>query len=124
MADFTKNTVADMAAGNPGLNMGTSGSMRETPLSSADLGDGEGYWRENFHTRPYVQADRGYDHYAPAYRYGTTSATRHDGREWDEVESDLERGWERGRGDSRSTWHEAKDAVRDAWDRVRGRGPR
>ena len=128
MADFSRSiansSAADMAAGNPGLNMGTSGSMRETPYASDDLGDDESYWRETFRTRPYVQPDRGFDHYAPAYRYGHASAARHDGRDWHEVETDLARDWERERGDAGSTWHEAKDAVRDAWDRVRGRGSR
>jgi hypothetical protein len=37
MADFTKNSVADMAAANPGLNMGTSGSLRETDYASENL---------------------------------------------------------------------------------------
>ena len=128
MADFSKSiadsSAADMAAGNPGINMGPSGSMRETPYASDDLAGHDAYWRDNFHTRPYARADRGWDHYAPAYRYGATSAARHHGREWSEVERDLERDWASGRGDSRSTWQEAKDAVRDAWDRVRGRGDR
>lgn len=39
MADFTKDSVADMAAANPGLNMGTTGSMRETERSSDDVAD-------------------------------------------------------------------------------------
>ena len=121
MADFTKNSVADMAAGNPGINMGTTGSMRDTDYASDDLWTQEdAHWRANFSSRPYVTADRGYEHYQPAYRYGHGSAVRHQGREWTEVERDLEHGWESARGTSGSTWHDAKDAVRDAWDRARG----
>jgi hypothetical protein len=66
-----------------------------------------------------VHADRGYEHYAPAYRYGTAAATRYADREWADAEGDLERGWEQARGTSTSTWAQMKDAVRDAWDRVR-----
>lgn len=122
MADFTKNTVADMAAGNPGINLGTTGSMREMDRASDDLwNQDDAHWREHHVTRPYVHADRGYEHYQPAYRYGHSAARQHTGREWDDVSGDLERGWDHARGESRQTWHEAKDAVRDAWDRVRGR---
>ena len=122
MADFTKNSVADMAAGNPGINMGTTGSMRETDRASDDLwSQDDAHWREHHATRPYVHADRGYDHYQPAYRYGHLSARQHTGREWDDVSGDLERGWDTARGESRQSWHEAKDAARDAWDRVRTR---
>ncbi len=39
MADFTKDTAADIAANNPGLNMGTSGSMHET--DQTNVGDEE-----------------------------------------------------------------------------------
>ena len=125
MADFTKNSVADMAAANPGINMGTTGSMRDTDYASDDLWDAhDAHWRERYATRPYVQADRGYEHYRHAYRYGHGAAATHRGREWHEVEGDLERGWHSARGESSSAWHEVKDAVRDAWDRVRGYGPR
>lgn len=34
MADFTRDTAADMAAGNPGINMGTSGSMKDMEWGS------------------------------------------------------------------------------------------
>jgi hypothetical protein len=122
MADFTRNSVADMAAGNRGINMGTTGSMHDTDRASDDLwGQDDAHWREHHATRPYVQADRGYEHYQPAYRYGHSAAHQHAGRDWDHVSGDLERGWDGARGDSKATWHEAKDAVRDAWDRVRGR---
>ncbi len=117
------NDVTGMATNNPGLNMGTSGSMREQQYSSDDLWDAHNsHWQSNFHARPYAQADRGYAHYQPAYRYGHDAAHRHHGREWDEVESDLERDWHATHGSSSgSTWQDMKHAARDAWDRVRGR---
>ena len=42
----------------------------------------------------------------------------------DEVETELRAGWDRYeyRKDNTSTWDDIKAAVRDAWDRARGRG--
>jgi hypothetical protein len=94
--------------------------MSESDDRSGTWEDEDRYWRESFGSRPYATADRGYDYYRPAYRYGVESASRHRGRAWSEVESDLERGWAEGRGESRSTWDEIKAAVRDAWERIAG----
>lgn len=114
MADFTRNNAADIVADNPGANMGTSGSMREI-----DWGTEDAYWREAYPTRPYARADRDYAHYEPAYRYGTEARFRHHGREWHEVEHDLESGWHAYRRSTQTSWAEIKDAVRDAFHRGR-----
>ena len=114
MADFTKNSAADIVADNPGVNMGTTGSMREI-----DWGTEDAYWREQYATRPYARADRDYDHFQHAYRYGAEARTRHAGREWHEVEPELETGWHAYRGDTQTKWGEIKDAVRDAFHRGR-----
>ena len=60
--------------------------------------------------------------YEPAYRYGWESANHTDyrGRKFHEVENDLERGWEKAKGQAKETWGDIKDATRDAWNRVRG----
>lgn len=81
------------------------------------------YWRDNYRNRPYYSTGREYTEYEPAYRYGWESASRPEYRErrFEEVETDLERGWDRAKGTTRATWNDAKDATRDAWDRVRGR---
>ena len=76
------------------------------------------YWRESYSSRPYVAAGSSYDDYGPAYRYGVDSYGRYEGRPFDEVESDLERDWERARGESKLTWQNAKHATRDSWQRV------
>lgn len=74
------------------------------------------YWRENYASRPYVVVDRAYTYYEPAYRYGVDAANRYPGRDWDEIEADLDRGWE----EPGQHWKDIKNAVRDAWDRVTG----
>jgi hypothetical protein len=81
----------------------------------------ERYWRDNFASRPYARADRGFDYYRPGYRYGFESAQRFRGKQWNEVESDLRSGWDRFEQRGQSTWENVKDAVRDAWNRVAGR---
>jgi phage tail tape-measure protein len=79
------------------------------------------YWKENFRNRPYYKAGREYDEYEPAYRYGWESATRPENRDrkFDEVEKDLERGWDKTKGNVKQGWYEVREATRDAYDRVR-----
>ena len=43
---------------------------------------------------------------------------RHAGKSFNDVENDLERGWEGAKARSSLEWNRAKHAVRDAWDRV------
>jgi hypothetical protein len=84
----------------------------------------DAYWKTNFRNRPYVtDQNREYDYYRPGYQYGFESANRYQGREWDDVENDLERGWDRYEHRAESTWQQMKNAIRDAWDRVTGRTP-
>ncbi|MGH7650911.1 MAG: hypothetical protein ACREMS_03610 [Gemmatimonadaceae bacterium] len=113
MADFTKKSIADMAQDKPDINFGTSGSMHEIDWPMEDE-----YWRANYHTRPYAQADRGYEHYRSAYRYGAESAGRFAGSDWDSVEPHLKNGWSAYRADAKGAWHDIKEAVRDGWNRV------
>jgi hypothetical protein len=96
----------------------TSGTRRGIDWSAHDA-----YWRDNYGGRGYAQADRTYEYYQPAYKYGHESAFFYGDRAWDqEVEDDLARGWEQARGDSDCTWAEVKDAVRDAYERTREEG--
>lgn len=87
-----------------------------------DWNNEDEYWRSSYSSRPYAGGSS-YDQWRPAYRFGYESAGRYAGRQWSDVERDLERDWDtyEHRGDSRSTWQQMKDAVRDAWDRMRGR---
>ena len=76
------------------------------------------YWRSNYASRPYVERGTAYDTYRPAYRYGWESYSHHRGRSFEDVERDLESGWDRASSGSKLTWDRAKPAVRDAWTRV------
>jgi hypothetical protein len=80
------------------------------------------YWRTNYRNRPYAAGGSNeYGYYQPGYRYGVESATRYRGREWNDVEADLQRDWDRYEHRGQSTWEQMKAAVRDAWDRVTGK---
>jgi hypothetical protein len=83
----------------------------------------EEYWRQNYSNRPYVAPGSTYDEYAPAYRYGYTSATRYPGRSYSEVEPDLQRDWSQSASSAGNKagmeWDRAKHATRDAYERVK-----
>jgi len=76
------------------------------------------YWKHNYSTRPYYDKSHTWDDYEPAYRYGWESRSQYRDRKFNDVENDLQRGWETAKGKSRMTWERAKDAVRDSWDRT------
>lgn len=76
------------------------------------------YWRENYRTRNYVDPGATYETYAPAYRTGYEGYGRYSGKRYEEVEPDLQRDYERARGNTGLAWDKAKHATRDAWHRV------
>ena len=78
------------------------------------------YWRENYSTRPYATADRGYEYYQPAYRYGWESRAKYNDRDFNDVAPDLEKNWHSARGNSKMEWSEARTPVSEAWHRPLG----
>ncbi len=79
------------------------------------------FWESNYRHAPYHESEYGYEDYAPAYRTGYEGFTKHaeSGRDYSEVESDLEGDYTRNRGNSRLEWTKAKAATRDAWGRLK-----
>ncbi|MCU0546248.1 MAG: hypothetical protein MUE44_29455 [Oscillatoriaceae cyanobacterium Prado104] len=80
----------------------------------------DAYWRDNYNSRPYAEANVTYDDYQPAYRTGYEGYSRYGntGKSFNEIEMDLQRDYETNRGKSNVKWEKAKHAARDAWDRV------
>ena len=78
-----------------------------------------GYWQDEFGSRPYVPQGASYDDYGPAYRYGVETYPKYRDRSFDDIDSELESGWDRARGASRLTWNEARYAAKDSVERVR-----
>jgi uncharacterized protein (TIGR02271 family) len=93
-------------------------SVRHTEVDVEQIGTGSDF-RSHFDTT-YLGSDATYETYAPAYRYGTDLANQsaYSGRAWSEIETDARTNWEH---DHPNTWDEFKDAIRHAWDQVRGR---
>ena len=78
----------------------------------------DGYWRNNYGTRHYVDKGSRYETYQPAYRTGYEGYSRHAGKHFKEVESELQQNYYANRGTSGLEWDKAKYATRDAWDRL------
>ena len=79
------------------------------------------YWENNHRSASYYEGGYNYEDYSPAYRTGYEGFTRHaeSGKDYTDVESDLERDYAQNRGGSRLEWDKAKVATRDAWDRLK-----
>jgi uncharacterized protein (TIGR02271 family) len=78
-------------------------------------------FRSDYQTR-YGSSGRAYDVYMPAYQYGYTIASDPNYTnysDWSSFESNARTRWEREHPDT--LWDDIKDAVRYAWDTVRGR---
>jgi len=117
-----------MAAGPVGTVVGAAigavvggvagGLAGKSAAEAIDPTTEDAYWRENYPSRPYYDAGSSYDEYRPAYQHGWESRVHHEGKTFEQAESDLARDWDRARGSSRLDWEKAKPATRDAWDRV------
>jgi uncharacterized protein (TIGR02271 family) len=93
------------------------GQGRRAASATSDYRDD---FRRDFQTR-YATSGGRYEDYEPAYQYGYTAASdpRYQGRNWDDVESDLRSDY--GRRYPNSTWEKMKDSIRYGWDKVTGR---
>ena len=95
-------------------------NSRTQPYQSEPYSSYEPVFHEHFSSM-YAQSGRQYADYEPAYRYGYSLAVdpRYRDRDWYAIEPEVRDGWT-GYG-GRGTWEQFKDAVKYAWDRVRGR---
>jgi len=91
---------------------------KESTPRARDFSAYEREFRSHYETA-FAPHGASYDRWAPAYRYGYDMATdaRYRDREWEVVEMEAQREWDQRR---RGTWEEMKDAIRYAWDKVRG----
>jgi hypothetical protein len=108
------HTIPDVATAVTAVTAESSLALQGPSWDAEDA-----YWQSAYRERTYARADRGYEYYRAAYRYGAENAARRPGQEWNDAERALRRGWVAAEDGSR-TWEEVKDAIRDAWDHVRG----
>lgn len=76
-------------------------------------------WQETYTSSSYVEQDKTYEDYQPAYRTGYEGYARygHTGRSYSQVETDLQRDYAANQTGN-LPWEQAKHAVKDAWDRA------
>lgn len=79
----------------------------------------DAYWREHYRERPYVSSDDPYERFQPAYRYGWEARMQHEGRDFEEIEPQLQERWMTAKPDM--GWEHAGKAARDAWNRFETR---
>jgi uncharacterized protein (TIGR02271 family) len=101
----------DVDVENIGAGMST-GTARSWDTYTNDF-------RTHYNTN-YANSGYTFEQYTPAYRYGYTLASNDQFRDydWNRIEPEARRNWE---ARNPNTWEQFKDAIRDAWDRVRGR---
>ena len=116
--------AAGTVAGPVGTILGAAAGAVVGGLAGKAVGEAvdptreDAYWRENYSKSDYYQAGLTYDDYAPAYRTGYQGRAQHAGRKFDDVERDLEAGYNREKGASKLSWEKARPATRAAWDRI------
>ena len=73
------------------------------------------HFQRSYDSADYYVADRDWNDYEPAYKYGYDTYGQYRGQRFEDVEADLERNWEATKANSRLAWNDAKGAVRDGW---------
>jgi hypothetical protein len=74
------------------------------------------YWRKNYPNSSYYNKDRDWNDYERAYMFGIYSYNPDS--EFEDVEGDLSRDWDKYKGKSRLNWKEASRASRDAYEKL------
>jgi uncharacterized protein (TIGR02271 family) len=92
------------------------GSQMNTP---SDFNQYDTGFRSHYQSF-YTNRGHDYNYYMPAYQYGYTLANdrRYSDYDWNRLEMEARRDWERDHRDS--PWEDVKDAVRHAWNTIRG----
>jgi uncharacterized protein (TIGR02271 family) len=110
------------SAGRSVTEASSAGTRVRTASTSAvgerRFEDEEPEFQRHYHSR-YASRGQTYEHWSPAYRYGYALATdpQYRGRDWTAIEMDARRQWE---ARHQGNWEEAQEAVRYAWDSMRG----
>jgi len=99
--------VGALAGGALGAKAG--GKLAEA-VNPTDYSD---HFKTSYRDSAYYNNARDWSDYEPAYKYGYDTYGQYRGQRFDDVEADLQRGWDSGKANSRLAWNEAKGAVRD-----------
>ena len=83
----------------------------------------ETFWRANYTRETYFERGYTFDDYLPGYRTGWEGRVRYEGRDFDQVERELARDYQRNRGASQLDWSRNRHAARAAWERFEHTDP-
>jgi hypothetical protein len=99
-------------------SMGTTGQYAGmSGTSSGSTGRFEDFdsdFRRDWETR-YRNTGYGYERYQPAYRYGYELGNRYQGRDWNDIQSNVQSDWQRNHPNDK--WEDFKDSIRTGWER-------
>ncbi|KAM3089743.1 hypothetical protein ACKFKG_32430 [Phormidesmis sp. 146-35] len=78
------------------------------------------HWRAHHTSRPYIEAGRTFDDYAPAYQTGYEAFSRHGntGKTFDEIEPELRSEYGETHGKTGLAWDKVKPAAQDAYRKL------
>jgi len=78
--------------------------------------EAEAWFTQAFKRADYRTPESQYEHYQPAYHYGSHARSQHGSREWDDtLDAELQREWSNRRGNSPLDWERARPAVMEAY---------
>jgi len=88
-------------------------------MNTPEFSNYENDFRSHF-TNNFSRSGSSYEQYRPAYYYGHTLANhdKYRGREWEDVEPEIQQEWE---SRNAGTWENYRDAIHTSWDRTRNR---
>ena len=88
--------------------------------------DDDNYYRSHYESSSNRLADRGYDHVRPAYHLGHIAARNPDyaSRNWNEVEGDLQRGWNSDASRQYGEWSTVRPYASEGFNRGRSTADR
>lgn len=96
-----------------------SGQQTSSAQSGSSFDSYANDFRTHFNSKYGSKGGYSYDQYSPAYRYGYNLASNQNySGDWSSYESDIRNRWEER---NQGTWEDFKDAIRYAWDKVRGK---
>lgn len=114
--------IGGAVAGPAGLAIGAAAGgalgavVGNRAAEAADGREDLGHFQQIFRTMPYYVDGYDWHDYAPAYRYGLESCQRGHGASLEQVESQLQGGWEAAAHfGSRLDWTRARPAIEHAW---------
>ena len=114
-------TIGTLIGGIAGAVGGWWTGRAVSEAASALTNDDDSYYRSHYESSPNRLADRGYEHVRPAYQLGHVASRNPDyaNRSWNEVESDLQRGWNADASRQYGDWSTVRPYASEGFNRGR-----